>query len=145
MKSFLSSENVMSRMEGMLAEHYIRVKPRKTLSGLIKKNWISQFPLFVVFHCWHVEEGPLVHALHFLPLRVRIHDQNFVPLRSCNKIVTPLKINIPSCQINVPPCQKNDPLYKINVPRCQINVPLPRQNHDPRDILFARGPDECFY
>ena len=48
-------------------------------------------------------------------VRVRTHDQNFVPLIICNKIVTLLKINIPSCQINDPPSQ-------INVPHCQTNV-----------------------
>ena len=85
-----------------------------------------------------------------LMLRVRTHDQNFVPLMICNKFVTLLKINVPfrqinvpPCQINVPPCQINVPHCQINVPHCQINVPLSnkcpkilRQNHDPRDIYF---------
>ena len=44
------------------------------------------------------------------------HDQNCVPLIICSKIVTILKMNIPSCQINVPPCQINDPPYQIDVP-----------------------------
>ena len=73
-------------------------------------------------------------------VRVHTHDQNFVPLIICDKIVTLLKINVPSCQINDPTCQKN-------VPHCQINVPLSnkfpkflRQNHDPR---VARGSHIC--
>ena len=79
-------------------------------------------------------------------VRVRTHDQIFVPLIICCKIVTLLKINVPSCQINVPPCQINDPPSQINVPRCQINVPLSnkfpkflRQNHDPQDIYLQEG------
>ena len=79
-------------------------------------------------------------------LRVRTHDQNFVPLIICNKIVTLPKINVPSRQINVPSCQINDPPSQINVPHCQINVPLSnkhskflRQNHDPRYIYLQEG------
>ena len=78
-------------------------------------------------------------------IRVRTHDQNFVPLIICNKNVTLLKMNVPSCQINVPPCQINDPPSQINVPHCQINVPLSnkfpkflRQNHDPMDIYLSQ-------
>ena len=70
----------------------------------------------------------------------------FVSLIICNKIVTLLKINVPSCQINVPPCQINDPPSQINFPHCQINVPWSnnfpnflRQNHDPRDIYLQEG------
>ena len=57
-------------------------------------------------------------------LRVRTHYQNFVPLIICNKIVTLLKINVPSCQINGHPCQINDPPSQIHVFHGQINVPL---------------------
>ena len=74
------------------------------------------------------------------------HDQNFVPLIICNKIVTLLKMNVTSVQINVPPCQIIDPPSQINVPHCQINVPLSnkfsrflRQNHDPWDIYLQEG------
>ena len=79
-------------------------------------------------------------------LRVRTHYQNFAFLIICNKIVTLLKINVPSRQINVPPCQINDPTSQINVPHCQKNVPLAnkcpkflRQNHDPRDNYLQEG------
>ena len=79
-------------------------------------------------------------------IRVRTHDQNFVPLIICNIIVTLLKINVPSRQINIPPCQINVPPCQINVPHFQINLPLSkkfpkflRQNHDPRDIYFPEG------
>ena len=75
----------------------------------------------------------------FYLFRARTHDQNIVPLIICNKIVTLLKINVPSCQINDPPSW-------ITVPLCQINVPLSnkfpkflRQNHDPRDIYLREG------
>ena len=78
--------------------------------------------------------------------RVLTHDHNFAPLIICNKIVTLLKITVPSCQINVPPCQINDPPSQINVLHCQINVPLSnkfpefvRQNHDRRDIYLQEG------
>ena len=86
-------------------------------------------------------------------LKVRTHDQNFVPLKICNNIATLHIVNVPSCQIDVPPCQINDlPSQindlpsQINVPPCQINVPLSnkfhkflRQNHDPRDIYLQEG------
>ena len=81
-----------------------------------------------------------------LGIRVRTHDQNFASLIICNKIVTLLKINFPSCRISVPPCQLNDPPSQKNVPRCQINVPVSnkfpkslRQNHDPGDIDLQEG------
>ena len=74
---------------------------------------------------------PMSACIHYLIcLRVRTHDQNFVPLIICNKIVTLLKINVPSCQINVPPCQMNDPpsqkkmsLTVKEMSPCQINFP----------------------
>ena len=79
-------------------------------------------------------------------LRVRTHDQNFIPIWICNKIVNLLKINVPSCQIHVPPSQIIDPPCQINVPHCQINVPLSnkfpsflRLNHDPRNIYLQEG------
>ena len=63
------------------------------------------------------------------------------PLIICIKVVSLLKINVPSCQMNIPPCQINDPPSERNVPHSQINVPWSnkfskflRQNHDPRDI-----------
>ena len=79
-------------------------------------------------------------------IRVRTHDQNFVPLIICNKNVNLLKINVPSCQKNVPPCQRYDPPSQINVLHCQLSVPvsnkLPkflRQNHDTRDNYLKEG------
>ena len=75
-------------------------------------------------------------------LRARTHDQNFVPLIICNKIVTLFKINVPSCQIYVPPCQMNDPLSQINVPLSNKFPKFFRQNHD-QGHLFARGSHIC--
>ena len=60
-------------------------------------------------------------------VRVRTHDQNFVPLVICNKTVTLPKIKVPPCQINDPPSQ-------IKVPDCQIIIP-----YGPRDIQFQEG------
>ena len=79
-------------------------------------------------------------------VKARTHDQNFATLMICNKIVTLLKINVPSCQINDPPSQINDPPSQIIVPHCQINVPWSnncrkflRQNRDLRDIYLQEG------
>ena len=76
-------------------------------------------------------------------IRVRIHDQNFVPLIIYNKIVTLLKIIIPPCQINVPPCQIYDPQSQINVPHCQINVPLSNKYPKFWDRIKTQGTFIC--
>ena len=122
-------------------------------SNIVKWEAKSKFRL-----CWTYQ-----FQVNFFPvhsLRVRTHDQNSVPLIICNKIVSLLKINVPSCQINVPSCQINVPQYQIkarssqikdrlsqiSVPRSEINVPLSnrflkflRQNHDPRNIYLKEG------
>ena len=92
----------------------------RRLSGLMKTSFFLLFYLkknptsFLKIKC-----NPFALFLLcvvYLLLKSRTHDQNFVPLIVCNKIVTHPKINVHSCQINDPPSQ-------INVPHCQINVP----------------------
>ena len=75
-------------------------------------------------------------GLSLRSLRVRTHDQNFVPLIISNTILTLLQINVPPCQINVPPYQINDPPSQINVPMSNKFPKVLGQNHDPRDIYL---------
>ena len=44
-----------------------------------------------------IRAGAFWVLLFWLDARVRTHDQNFVPLIICYKIVTLHKINVPSC------------------------------------------------
>ena len=131
-----------SRTE-LLAEHRYPVTGVRACDG-------EKCAIVAIVDTWPVSLGKdsqdaseVVGTFWDSPLRVRTHDQNFVPLIIFNKIVTLPKINVPSRQINVPPCQMNDPPSQINVPHCQINVPLSnkcskflRRNHDPRDIYL---------
>ena len=77
--------------------------------------------------------------LHEWLVRVRTHYQNIVPLIIWYKIVTLIKINVPSRQINVPPCQINDPHCQINFPLSNNFPKILRQNHDPGDICLPEG------
>ena len=144
-------QDLLWMWRGRRREEYIYRSPRQ-LMLLIPPP--PPLRLIIKPDCSKIQQAIQVflnhQALSWPKFRVRTHDQNFVPLMICNKIVTLLQINVLSWQINVPPCQINDPPFSNKCPSLANKCPLVKRYSKsfeteswPQGHLFARWSHTC--